>query len=371
MKKSICKKIIFVFLMGIAAVYPLLCQSTNDELWLHPGEIQTGPHAKFTTSIVLNSSKKIMSYEVSVTCDKSIMIPDLGLGADKVVEAGEKSFISGFNLMSTADSIGLHILGTDPDTHLWGEEEVLIVIHWKSLQSGTSPIDITVHQLLDVNSEPLPLSQENLTGSVIIIDDLIETYTLTILLPETGGDIYLDPPQLHAATSGFQHDYPAGTQVELTAYDAHKIAFCSNVGEGWIFNFFTEWFSDIWPDTWPQDHSERTFTIEMDQDYTISANYDYHDAVCPPEPTLPVTPIPTTEPTPFPTPSGIWGDVNGDGNVTIIDALLIAQHYVEIEVPDIDLSRADVSRDGTINIIDALIIARYYVGLEPVLPVEP
>lgn len=56
------------------------------------------------------------------------------------------------------------------------------------------------------------------------------------------------------------------------------------------------------------------------------------------------------------------GDVNDDGTVDILDALLIAQHYVDLPV-SLDLSRADVDCNGTVDIVDALIIAQYYVGL--------
>jgi len=62
---------------------------------------------------------------------------------------------------------------------------------------------------------------------------------------------------------------------------------------------------------------------------------------------------------PIPT---LIGDVNSDGVVDIIDALLIAQYYVGFDVV-IDLEVADWNEDGLIDIIDALLIAQYYVGI--------
>jgi glucuronoarabinoxylan endo-1,4-beta-xylanase len=57
------------------------------------------------------------------------------------------------------------------------------------------------------------------------------------------------------------------------------------------------------------------------------------------------------------------GDVNNDGAIDIIDALLIAQYYVGLDPSGFDISRADCDCDGTVDIIDALLVAQYYVGL--------
>ncbi len=57
------------------------------------------------------------------------------------------------------------------------------------------------------------------------------------------------------------------------------------------------------------------------------------------------------------------GDVNHDGNVDIVDALLIAQYYVELNPSGFYNDVADVNYDGLIDIIDALLVAQAYVGL--------
>lgn len=71
----------------------------------------------------------------------------------------------------------------------------------------------------------------------------------------------------------------------------------------------------------------------------------------------------TTTPAPTATPSGDLGDVNGDGAIDIVDALLVAQFYVGLNPANVDQSKADVNCDGSVDIVDALLIAQYYVGL--------
>lgn len=64
------------------------------------------------------------------------------------------------------------------------------------------------------------------------------------------------------------------------------------------------------------------------------------------------------------TPPGseILGDVNNDGSIDIVDALLVAQCYVGI-TPCPPLPAGDVNCNGSIDIVDALLIAQYYVGI--------
>jgi hypothetical protein len=57
------------------------------------------------------------------------------------------------------------------------------------------------------------------------------------------------------------------------------------------------------------------------------------------------------------------GDVNNDGQINIVDALLTAQYSVGLSPSNFDVNRADVDCNGTISIVDALLIAQYAVGL--------
>jgi endoglucanase len=83
-----------------------------------------------------------------------------------------------------------------------------------------------------------------------------------------------------------------------------------------------------------------------------------------PTPTPDSTATPTT--TPAPTEPGCAyanGDANGDGSIDIVDALLVAQHYVGLDPTNFQSCAADANNDGTIDIVDALLIAQCYVGL--------
>ncbi len=55
------------------------------------------------------------------------------------------------------------------------------------------------------------------------------------------------------------------------------------------------------------------------------------------------------------------GDVNGDGDVTIVDALVIAQAFVGLAPQPYNASAADVNWDERADIVDALIVAQNYV----------
>jgi glucuronoarabinoxylan endo-1,4-beta-xylanase len=57
------------------------------------------------------------------------------------------------------------------------------------------------------------------------------------------------------------------------------------------------------------------------------------------------------------------GDVNNNGSIDIVDALLIAQYYVGLNPSGFSSSAADTNCSGGIDIVDALLVAQLYVGL--------
>lgn len=81
-------------------------------------------------------------------------------------------------------------------------------------------------------------------------------------------------------------------------------------------------------------------------------------------------PVPPTQPTtaqPATEPSGnaVYGEVNGDGDITIVDATLVQKHVVQLETLSADKQiLADVNGDNTISVVDATLIQNYIVQLK-------
>lgn len=66
----------------------------------------------------------------------------------------------------------------------------------------------------------------------------------------------------------------------------------------------------------------------------------------------------------------IWGDADGDGDVSIVDATCIQRVLVEIPVPSFNMKAAIVSGEDELSIIDATLIQRKLVNLIDRFPVE-
>ncbi|MBZ0167326.1 MAG: S8 family serine peptidase [Candidatus Omnitrophica bacterium] len=67
----------------------------------------------------------------------------------------------------------------------------------------------------------------------------------------------------------------------------------------------------------------------------------------------------------------LFGDVNGDGNITSIDASQVARNAVLLITFNAQqIAAGDVNGDGNITSIDASLIARYSVGLITIFPVQ-
>jgi len=107
-------------------------------------------------------------------------------------------------------------------------------------------------------------------------------------------------------------------------------------------------------------HSQGDNPQENSGDYMVWTDLGPCDDATTPPPDI--TPDPGT-PTPTPTTAYALGDVDHSSTVNIVDALMISQYYVGLEVDNFDVTLADTNCDGSVNIVDALLVAQYYVGL--------
>ena len=100
-----------------------------------------------------------------------------------------------------------------------------------------------------------------------------------------------------------------------------------------------------------------------------SGEYDVWTLIGSCDPGVPTT-APTATPvtTATPGPDVNLGDVNSDGVIDIVDALIIAQDYVGLNPANYNPQAADTNCDGSVDIIDALLVAQFYVGLIVIFP---
>ncbi|MBQ6153766.1 MAG: dockerin type I repeat-containing protein [Ruminococcus sp.] len=95
----------------------------------------------------------------------------------------------------------------------------------------------------------------------------------------------------------------------------------------------------------------------------IEVEWEPSSPATPDQPTLTPTEPPTEEPT-LPPSTGIIGDVDCDGVVTVLDAALIQKYKAHMIGEDrLDLSVADVDGDGVVTILDANRIQKFKAGL--------
>ena len=62
-----------------------------------------------------------------------------------------------------------------------------------------------------------------------------------------------------------------------------------------------------------------------------------------------------------------YGDISGDGEINVQDAVLLKKHLASIKGMDINEQACDVNADGTVNIQDAVILLKYLAGMDVTL----
>ena len=80
----------------------------------------------------------------------------------------------------------------------------------------------------------------------------------------------------------------------------------------------------------------------------------------------------TSEPNPGTVDPVKLGDIDGDNDVTIVDATVIQRCLVGlVKWDDVNAAAADTDGDGDRTIVDATTIQRFLVGREKTLPIGP
>lgn len=111
--------------------------------------------------------------------------------------------------------------------------------------------------------------------------------------------------------------------------------------------------------------------VQSSDNSTINKTYAYTAADDVTEPTTVVVPTTAPQPTtvqPTTAPERLRGDVDGDGDVTVIDATYLQKSIVGLsDVPaleTLDLKICDLDGDGAISVKDATIILKIVVNLD-------
>ena len=163
----------------------------------------------------------------------------------------------------------------------------------------------------------------------------------------------------HSMLKKANFDYSTGTYT----VDKNNTSYQYNF-EG-MFNYAADWLtsraawlsSQMYADYIPDVTVPTTTVPETTQPTTQ------------PETTVPETTQPTTQPdTTGPVDEKLYGDADGDGRVSILDATLIQKHIVDIEyIAEEYLKYADVDKDDRISVLDATEIQKYCADLSSAL----
>jgi len=229
---------------------------------------------------------------------------------------------------------------------------------------------------------------QNTGGAVTQVSWDNPTYTLTINVSHwTAYSWDGEPPSVIPGAVGYpsgQNTVKAGQSVVLnvTVMDLYSGVLnvtvnATNIGAG-IINL-SNTTNNVWSNVATVNTGtagnytlnviayDKATNINNSRTITVAVESSTPVPTVTPTPTSTITPTPTptitTTPTSTPSTSGIKGDVNGDGQVTVVDALFVAQYTVGLRtLTSAQLAAADVNGDGQVTIVDSLFISQYTVG---------
>lgn len=410
------KKILYVFIMFLITC-PVFSQENTGDVWFVPRDSYVLRGSNFTTEVHINlDNQRFDAYGFTITYDPSIVSLDWSFGEDGVEAAGFPPVAVNANApgileVSAFDPVGINNTGSD--FHI-------ITIHWIAENLGETFLTFT-NLVINLNTPSKGITGYiNVSNGVAEFPGQNEPFTTTdtmdsgdgsclLLIKEAGvveknaitsGNYIIDPypfryrppvgcmwllPQNINRRDGcpFTTDVYANTgNKKLSEYTVNidfnsevvnvNTAIGTNGVQGELAGFDIsvtvntgnlEVFGNMETDPVPGGLALRILTIHWtpvnpgnttllftgvileDEGATGIGDPDDIKGI---NGTVTVTPEP---------------DVNSDGEIDIIDALLVVQYYVGLNPAGFNPLVADVDCDGDIDIVDALLIAQYYVGI--------
>jgi len=228
-----------------------------------------------------------------------------------------------------------------------------------STSTTSSTSSSTTSTTTSVGPTPVPGNGDGLLGQYYTGMDF-ETLTLTRVDPTIDFDWGTGSPDSSLPQDGFSVRWSG----EIEPAYSENYTFYDYTDDGCRLTIGGQTIIDVWSDEEPIEYTG-TINLNAEQRYPIVVEYYENGG----EAVAQLSWSSNSQPKQIiqqdrlysANVQGDLGDVNDDGSINIVDALLIAQYYVG--TASIDTSRADTNCDGTVNIVDALLIAQYYVGL--------
>ncbi|MBN2441404.1 MAG: hypothetical protein JXJ04_08655 [Spirochaetales bacterium] len=320
MRKVILFCIMVIILGGVVfsqTPNPTSAPPALAEVWLDiPETVAEG--SDFPMKVFIDSPDSIYAaINFAVLFDDSIIEVDTSQGLYGT-EEGPDGFIAAANVDNDEFRIaGFDAVGRGPGINLH-----FATLYFRALRGGTINIELRVDDMADVNAEPLNAIG---TGGTITVSALPQEPPV-ILSPKS---ITIEFPGNTGTTTVTECYY--GYSI-LNKPDWVTLSPPSG-GSGTVITITVDW-SQFEP------NETKSGSVTFLNSGTTGLGFLYVAA----------------------TYSILRGDVNGDGSIDIIDALLTAQYYVGLNPQNFIPGAADVDSDGSITIVDALLIAQYYVN---------